>query len=75
MGTIAILIGAILFTCKSAFKPKVRKLALISYLACNGFWIPMAILVGTWFMLVAQIVLFGINTRGLINIRREIKNE
>ena len=81
MGTIAILIGAFLFTSKIAFKPEIRRLALISYLFCNAFWIPWGILLislnlkNGWGMLLVQIILSVINTRGLINLRSETNDK
>lgn len=73
IGTIFIIFGSFIITLKKAFKPKVRLIALSSYLASNIFWMPFAIMLGTYGLLVTQVVLFLINLRGIINCKSEIK--
>lgn len=72
-GTFFVLVAALLFTSKKAASPKVRRVALICFVTSNGFWIPMAILLGLYGMLTSQIILCIINIKGLIYVRREIK--
>ncbi len=62
-----------MFTSKRISKPKFRRKALYFYVGSNAMWIPMSILLGAPFMLISQIVLLGINIRGFLNIRKELK--
>lgn len=75
VGTVMVLIAAFLFTMKSSANPKVRIKALLFYLGSNAVWIPFAIILSTWGFLLTQIILLGMNIRGIIHCKREIKNE
>ena len=74
-GTVLIILGSIIIASKKASKPKIRLFALSFYLASNVFWIPFAILLRTYGLLITQIVLFIINLRGIIYCFIESKKE
>ena len=62
-----------MFTSKRVAKPKFRRKALYCYVGSNAFWTPIFIYNGLWFNVCAQAVLFLINVRGFLNIRKELK--
>lgn len=75
IGTVFVVFGSFLITLKKARKPKIRLFALSSYLISNIFWIPFAIMLRTYGLLITQIFLFIINLRGIINCYKESKME
>ncbi len=72
-GTFFIILGSIFITSKKAFKPKIRLLTLSFYFLSNIFWIPFAIILETYGLLVTQIILLIINLKGIFNCFIEIK--
>ena len=73
-GTICIITAALMFTSKKVSNPKFRRIALYSYIGSNAFFFPLFISRGLLFNVISQVVLFLINIRGLIQIRKELKN-
>ena len=76
LGTIAILIAAFTISSKKAINPKVRIFAFTSYIGACIFMGIMGALAnnpdGYW-LVIQQVVLFGINIRGIINARKQLK--
>lgn len=68
LGTFFVIMAAFLFSSKSAAKPSIRKKAFILFLFSNALWIPMSILIGTYGLLVSQIILTMINIKGIVCI-------
>lgn len=74
LATIFILMAAFTFSSKFIVKPKVRIVAFSLYIvACINFIIFGAIVDSVW-IIIQQIILIGINTRGIISALREIYN-
>lgn len=74
LGFLFILIAAFTITSKYVIKPKVRLFAFSCYMVACFFLISWGLLTSglTWFI-GQQIVLIGINTRGLCRAIKEIK--
>ena len=75
IGTIMVLIAAFILSSKISSKPKNRMWGFIFFLVSNIFWIPFAILLQAYGLLVTQVILFFTNLRGIINCIKEAKNE
>jgi len=73
-GTIFIIIGSIILA-KKDIKLNFRLLVFIFYLVSNILWIPMSLFLGTYGLLLAQIILFFINIKGIIVCFVEIKGD
>lgn len=73
-GTILVLIAAFIFATKKASKPKIRLIAFSFFLGSNIIWIPMGIIIGIIpFFILTQIILLGINIKGIIVCKKEMK--
>jgi len=72
-GTIFVLIAAFIIGGKKASIPKVRLIGLVFFLTANALWVPMAIILQTWGLLMSQVILVLINLRGIINCIKEMK--
>jgi len=72
VGTIFILIGNLIITSKLASKPKTRLFAISFYLVSNITWIPFAIMLETYGLLITQILLLFMNIKGIINCYKEM---
>ena len=74
-GTILIIIAAIILSSKISSNPKNRRWGFIFFLISNMFWIPFAILLQTYGLLITQVILFFINLRGIFNCIKEVKKD
>lgn len=74
-GTILILIAATILSSKISSKPKNRMWGFIFFLISNMFWIPFAIILKTYGLLITQIILFFINLCGIFNCIKEVKKD
>jgi len=75
IGTIMVLIAAFILASKMSSNPKNRKWGFGFFLVSNIFWIPFAILLHAYGLLVTQVILFFSNLRGIINCIKEAKKE
>ena len=73
-GTIFILLGNYILTSKLDFRLKIRMIAISFFLISNFFWIPFAIILGVEGLLVTQIILMIMNIRGILILRKKLKN-
>ena len=73
LGASVIIIGSFIIALKIAYKPKVRLFALSFYLMSNIVWIPFAIKIEKYGLLLTQIILFFINSKGIINCFIDIR--
>ena len=73
-GFLFILIAAFTITSKYVINPKVRLFAFSCYLIACFFLATLGMLNGLGWFISQQIVLMGINIRGLYYARRELKN-
>jgi len=74
IGTIFILLGNYLISSKGAENSKIRFIALGFFLISNIVWIPFAILLGVEGLLATQILLMPMNIRGILILRKKLKN-
>lgn len=74
IGTIMVLIAAFILSSKKSSKPKNRMYGFIFFLISNILWIPFAILLHAYGLLITQIILFFINLRGIFNCVKINKN-
>ena len=74
-GTILIIIAAIILSSKITSHPKNRMWGFIFFLISNMFWIPFAIILQTYGLLITQVILFFINLRGIFNCIKEVKKD
>ena len=74
-GTVMVLIAAFTFATKKASNPKIRIKAFLFFLGSNFVWIPMGIMLEIYWFLLTQIILLGINIKGIIVCKKEMKEE
>jgi large-conductance mechanosensitive channel len=75
VGTVLVIIGTLLITLKTAFKPEVRLCSLGLYFTGNIVWMPFALLIGQYGLFITQIVLFVINLNGIFICIKAIKEQ
>lgn len=73
-GTTCIIIGSVILTTKN-IKDKTRLMVFILYFISNILWIPMSLMIGTYGLLAAQIMLFMINVKGIYICQKKIRHE
>ena len=76
LGTISIFLAAFTITSKKAINPKVRIFAFSCYMAACLFLalFGMALIPIDWFIVIQQVVLSGINIRGMYNAVKELRD-
>ena len=77
LGSITIIIAALIISSRKAIKPKIRIWAFTFYIGTCIFLGTMGVLMnssaGDW-MVIQQVFLFFVNIRGIHNARKEFKN-
>jgi len=74
-GTIFIILGNFIITSERSFNPKIKLIALISYLISNILWIPFAILLNIEGLLITQVIFLLTNIKGIYYCIKKIKKK
>ena len=72
LSTLCILFAAFVISSKYAIKPKVRIVAFCSYLGACGAFIGLGLTINDWWLIAQQVVLTGLNIRGIYNAIKEM---
>ena len=75
LATICILAAAFVISSKYAIKPKVRMFAFSSYTGACICFIGLGLTINDSWLIIQQIVLLGLNVRGIYNAIKELKRE